>query len=96
MAVIAAVAVLVRVVMRMTVAVVIITFAIAREVHIKFNAINRTFLPAIGTEGVTAQLELPQFHLQRLELHSNINHCTQKHVAADAAEDVEVKGLHGE
>ena len=56
MLVIVRVAVFVRMIMRM--AVVMVAFTTTREMHIKFHPINRTFLPAIGTERVTLQSQL--------------------------------------
>ena len=79
-------------IMRMTVAV--IAFTTIRQMHIKFYPINRAFLPAIGAERVALELEFLQFLFQRIKIHAQIDHRAQKHVAADAAEDVEVKGFH--
>ena len=71
-----------------------IALAAAREVHIKLHSINGAFLPAIGAERVALELELLQLRLQRLEVRAQINHRAQKHIAANAAENIEVKSLH--
>ena len=79
-------------VMRMTVAV--ISFTTVRQMHIKLYSINRAFLPAIGTECIAIELELFELRFQRIKVHPQIDHCTQKHVATNATENIEVKGLH--
>ena len=55
MLVIVRVAVLVRMIMRMAVA--MIAFAAIRQMHIKLHPINRTFLPAISAKGIALELE---------------------------------------
>ena len=47
-----------------------------------------------GLELPTAELEFPEFTLQRASIHTDINHRADEHVAADAAEDVEIKRVH--
>ena len=72
----------------------VIAFAAVRQMHIKLHPINGAFLPAIGTECVALQFELLQLCIQRIEIHAQIDHGSQKHVATDAAKNIEVKGFH--
>ena len=86
------VVVFVGMIMRMTVA--MVAFAIIRKVYIKLYAINGTLLPAIGTECIAFKLELFELCLQCIKVHTKVDHCPQKHIATNATEDVEIKGLH--
>ena len=80
------VVVFVGMIMRMTVA--MVAFAIIRKVYIKLYAINRALLPAIGTECIAIELQLFELRFQCIEIHAQIDHCAQKHVAADATENI--------
>jgi hypothetical protein len=64
------------------------------QVNIKFYAGNRVFPLPPHMQVVTVQLQLGQFAFQLPGLHAQINQGGQKHVPADAAENVEVKRLH--
>ena len=43
---------------------------------------------------VVVQTEFFQFAFQRLEVHAEIEQGAEEHIAADAAEQVEVEGFH--
>ena len=45
-------------------------------------------------EVIPAQTELLQFIFQAAKVHAQIQHGTNEHVAADAAEDVQIKRFH--
>ena len=80
------------VVMRMTVA--MIAFVAIGQMHIKFYPINGTLLPAIGAKCVAIELEFLELCFQRIKVHAKIDHGPQKHIATNAAKNIEIQGLH--
>ena len=52
-----------------------------------------TFL-ALGVQVVAVQVQLLQFVLELVKINAEIEHRANKHIAADAAEDVEVESFH--
>ena len=62
-------------------------------VNIEFDALNLAAFGPMGVQVVAAQGEFGQFVLQLAKLHAQIQHGPQKHVAADAAENIEIKSF---
>jgi hypothetical protein len=67
---------------------------LVRQVDVKFNAGDRVFLPPCHMQVVAGEFQFGQFPFQFRRVHAQINQGRQKHVAADAAEEVEVKCFH--
>ena len=67
---------------------------VVSDVNIKFNSGNGRFLPARNVEVPTFELELLEFALELPGVHAEIEQRGDKHVAGDAADEVEVKRLH--
>ena len=88
---------LTMVMMVMLVGVVVIVFVVMMvilEMNVELDAFNIGLLPAPDMQVITVELQFRQFLLQLARIDSQIDHSAEKHVAADAAENVEVKSLH--
>jgi hypothetical protein len=66
------------------------------EIDIKLRPRDVRPLLARRVQFVTLQAQLLQFVLQRVEIHAQVNHRAEEHVAAQSAENIEVKSLHPE
>jgi hypothetical protein len=64
------------------------------QMNIEFRAGDRAALLTRHVQVVAVQPELLQLVFQFVRIHSKIEHRADEHVAADAAEDVEVKRFH--
>jgi len=65
-----------------------------RQMHIELGPGNRpTFLPR-NVQMVFVQPQLLQLVFERMRVHAEIKHRADEHVAADAAENIEVKRFH--
>ena len=69
-------------------------FVVVREVDIELDAADLRFLAASGMKVVAVELELLQFRFECGGIHAEIQQRADEHVAADAAEDVEIKSFH--
>src|SRR5438046_9850963 len=65
-----------------------------REQHVEFHAGDVGFLSAGDADVPSVELEFFQFLLQCPGIDAKIEHGAEEHVAADAAENVEVQCLH--
>ena len=84
----------VRMIMVMCMAVFVLV--VMREVDIKLHASDGGFLPARNMEMPAVELELLQLTFEFGGVHAEIEQRGDKHVAGDAAEEVEIKNFHGE
>ena len=82
--------------MMMLVRVVVRVFVIVRQMHVEFHAFDAGFLFARDVQVVAAKLQFFQLAFQLVRVRAQINHRADEHVAADAAEDVEIKRFHFE
>ena len=80
--------------MMMLVRVVVRMFVVIRQMHVEFHAFDAGFLFARDVQVVAVELQFFKFVLQLVRVRAQINHRADEHVAADAAEDVEVKRFH--
>ena len=67
---------------------------VGRETHIKLDSGDVRLLSARDAQAPAVELELFQFALQSVSIDAKVNHRADEHVAADAAEDVEIKRGH--
>lgn len=66
-----------------------------RAVDIEFHPLNVRLARAPDMQvPVLAKLQLAQFSLEFSAVHAEVDHRAEEHVSADAAENIEVKGLH--
>jgi hypothetical protein len=65
------------------------------EVNIELDAGDARFLSALCVQVVALQMKLFQFMFEPVEIHTQIEQRANEHVAADAADEVEIKCLHG-
>jgi len=63
-------------------------------VHIEFYATDARLLASRDMDVPAVELEFFQFVFERMSTQAQVDHRAEKHVAADAAEDVEVKRFH--
>jgi hypothetical protein len=61
-----------------------------REVNIEFNPFDGGFVSAGNVQMVAVEIQLFQFVLQFVRINTEVEQRADKHVAADAAEDVEI------
>ena len=64
------------------------------ELHIHFDSGNVRLLPARQAQVPSVEFESFQLALQGARIDPEVDHRTDEHVAADAAEDVEVESFH--
>jgi len=69
---------------------------VMREVDIKLHAGDGGFLPVRNVQMIAVELELLQLTFEFGGVHAEIKQRGDKHVAGDAAEEVEIKNFHGE
>ena len=69
-------------------------FMSVRQMDIELHAFDVRFLPSGSMNMVTSKIELGQFILELVDLDAQIDQRAEKHVSADAAENIQVKGLH--
>ena len=64
------------------------------KMDIKLHAGDAGFLSARDVKMITAELQLLQLALQLARIRAEVNQRTDEHVAADAAENIEIKRFH--
>ena len=69
-------------------------FVVVREVNVELDSFDARLLLPRGVQVIAVEFKLLQFVLKLMKIDTEINHRADKHIAADAAEDVEVKGDH--
>jgi hypothetical protein len=63
------------------------------QMNIEFDPFDLAASGPVGVKMVVVQGKLRQFPLDLVEVHAQINHGPHEHVAADAAEDIKIKGV---
>jgi hypothetical protein len=80
----------------MSVRVLVSVVVAMRPVHVELHAFDGGLARAVDVQvPVLTERELAQFRFKFPGIHAEVDHRAEEHVAADAAEDVEVKGFHG-
>lgn len=64
------------------------------QMHIELHPLDASFLFTTLVQVVTIQAKFRQFALQLLEINAQVEQRANEHVAADAAENVQIKCLH--
>ena len=67
---------------------------IAGQVNIKFHAADTALVTARKMQVIAIQVELGQFAFQLSGIDAQIHQRTNKHIAADAAKQIQIQGLH--
>ena len=80
--------------MVVVVVIVVMIVMLVRQMHVELHAFDAGLVLARNVQVIAVELELPEFALQPARVHAQINQRADEHVAADAAEDVEVKRFH--
>ena len=80
--------------MAVPVAFVMVVAVVVGQMHVELGAGNVRPLLAGDVQVEFAQPEFFQLMLEAVEVHAQVEQRAQKHVAADTAEDVEVKCFH--
>jgi len=65
-----------------------------RDTHIELRPRNRSPLLPRNMQMIFAQSQLLQFVLEVVRVHTEVKHCANEHVAADTAEDIQIKSFH--
>src|SRR2546423_11865090 len=73
---------------------VLVVMVILVQVNVEFSPGNRGFLIASDVEVISVEAKLLQFTLELAGIDPEIDHRANKHVAADAAENIQIKGFH--
>ena len=71
-----------------------VSVMMVREVDVELHSFDIGFLLATGMEVVTLHAQFFQFVLQPVKIDAQIDQGAKEHVATDAAENIEIKGLH--
>jgi hypothetical protein len=85
---------IVLVVMRMPVIVIVVMMVIVGQMNIKFDSGDSGFFLARDVEVIAIDLQFLQLVLELMGVNAQVEQRAQKHVAADAAEDIEVEDFH--
>lgn len=64
------------------------------QMHIELYAFNLGFLLAGGVQMVAIEFQLSEFALEFVKINAQIEQRSDKHIAADAAENIEIKCFH--
>ena len=62
--------------------------------NVELDAGDVVFLGALGVEPIPGETELAQLDFEGVEVDAEVEQRAQQHVAADAAEDIEIEGVH--
>ena len=65
-----------------------------REMHVELHPFDLGFLLSSRMQMVALKLQLPEFVFEFMKIDSQIQQRPDKHVAADAAENIEIKCFH--
>ena len=87
--------VIVVMIMMMLMGVAVIMAMVMAEMHIELETGDRGFLAAGRVQVIILERKFPQFALELGEVRPQVEQGAHKHVAADAAGNVEIEGLHG-
>ena len=83
------------VMMRVSMVMVVLVVMLILQMNIKFHAIDSRFFPARDVpQVVTIHAQFFQLVLELVRVHAQIQQRADEHVAADAAEDIEVESFH--
>ncbi len=74
--------------------VMVVTMLVLVGVNVEFNPFDGGLVLPGGVDVKLAEMEFIQFVLESVEGNSEVKHGADEHVAADAAEDIEVKSFH--
>ena len=72
----------------------IVAVAMVVEMHVELHAVDAGFLRALRVDVIALYFQGLKLAFKRLEVHAEVEHCPHEHVAADAAENVQVKRVH--
>ena len=64
------------------------------DAHVELYTFNVRLVPAPDVKLVTFKWEFAEFGVEAIWRHPEVDHGADKHIAADAAEDVEIKTFH--
>lgn len=67
---------------------------IVREMNVELHAFNLRFVFSRAVQVIAVEMQLCQFVLELMEINAEVEQRTDEHVAADAAENIEVKSFH--
>ena len=73
---------------------IVIVMMIVFEVHVELRALNVGLFATRGVDVKFVEMQFFQFVLQSPKVDPEVEHRADKHIAADAAEHVEIKRLH--
>src|SRR6185503_20083542 len=64
------------------------------DMHVELRSGNATPLLPRNVEVICVQLQLLQRMFQFVSIHPKVDQCTDEHIAADTAENIQIKRLH--
>ena len=67
---------------------------IAGKVNVELHSFNAGFVAAGHVQMIAFERQLFQFARQLIGIHAEIDQCADEHIAADAAENIQIQGLH--
>ena len=94
MAMLVMMGVLMFVVMFMLMRVRVFMIMFMRQMHIKFHPFNSHFLFPRDMQVVASEIQFLEFMFKLVRVHAQVNQRPNEHVAADAAENVEIESFH--
>jgi hypothetical protein len=74
--------------------VLVMMFVGVGQMDIKLHAADAGFLLARDVKMITVEFQLLQLVLKPARIHAEVNQRADEHVAADAAENIEIKRFH--
>lgn len=83
-----------RVILMILLLMAVAMIVIMRQMNIELDPGDARFLRAFGMQVITAQVQLLQLVLEPMQIHTQIEQRPDKHVAADTADEIQIKRLH--
>jgi hypothetical protein len=72
----------------------VIVLVVIGEMNVEFYAGNSGFFLAGDVEVITIDAQFLQFVFELMRVHAEVQQRAEKHIAADAAEDIKVESFH--
>ena len=88
------VSVFVALVFMLIVIVLVSVVMVVTEMNIKFNSTDLRLLCASDVQVISFEVQFFQLSLQAVGVNAEVDERADEHIAADAAEDVEIQGFH--
>lgn len=85
---------IVTMVMMPVIMVMMVVAVFVLQMNVKFSALDLKSFRTLRMQVITVDVQLLELVLELVKINAEVQHRADKHIAADAAEDVEKEGFH--